>query len=66
MGDVLQGQWKQVKGEVQKQWGKLTDDELDQIEGNRKKLAGKIQEKYGRTKNEAEREIDEFVARIEA
>lgn len=64
MGDVLEGQWKQIKGEIQKQWGKLTDDEIDQIEGSRTKLVGKIQEKYGRTRNEAEREIDEFTANL--
>lgn len=64
MDDVLEGQWKQVKGEIQKQWGKLTDDEIDQIEGSRTKLVGKIQEKYGRTRNEAERELDEFIANL--
>ncbi|WP_017932630.1 CsbD family protein [Robiginitomaculum antarcticum] len=58
--DIIEGNWKQLKGDVQIQWGKLTNDELDRIEGNRKKLAGKIQEKYGKTKDEAEREIKEF------
>ena len=41
----IEGNWKQFKGEVQKQWGKLTDDDQDQIEGDRKKLVGKLQEK---------------------
>lgn len=61
--DQVEGNWKQFKGEIQNQWGKLTDDELDQIEGNREKLAGKIQERYGKSKEEAERELDEWIAR---
>ncbi len=59
--DVLEGKWKQIKGEVQNQWGQLTDDEIDQIQGKRDKLVGKIQEKYGRSRAEAEREVDQFL-----
>tara|TARA_R110001592_G_scaffold121696_3_gene327651 strand:- start:2351 stop:2548 length:198 start_codon:yes stop_codon:yes gene_type:complete len=55
--NTLKGNWKQVKGKVQKKWGELTDDELDQINGNRKILVGKIQEKYGHAKDDIEREI---------
>jgi len=58
--DMLKGNWEQVKGHVQKKWGELTNDELDEINGNRKILAGKIQERYGRARDEAESEIDEF------
>ena len=58
--ETLQGNWKQLKGSAKERWGKLTDDELDQVEGKREQLAGKIQEKYGKTKQEAEKEIDEF------
>ncbi len=61
--DIVEGKWKELKGSVQNQWGKLTDDQLDQIEGNREKLAGQIQSEYGRTKDEAEREIDDWLAR---
>ena len=61
--DIVEGKWKELKGSVQNQWGKLTDDQLDQIEGNREKLAGQIQAEYGRTKDEAEREIDDWLAR---
>ncbi|MBK1622501.1 CsbD family protein [Afifella marina] len=61
--DRVQGNWKQFKGNAQAQWGKLTDDELDQVEGNREVLAGKIQERYGVAKDEAEREIDDWLAR---
>lgn len=58
--DILKGNWKQLKGEMQKQWGKLSDDEVDQIEGERAKLEGKLQEKYGYTKEEAQKAVDEW------
>jgi len=62
--DTLGGNWKQFKGEVQRQWGKLTNDQLDIIEGNREKLAGQIQEAYGVAKDEAERQVREFNQRF--
>jgi len=55
--DILKGKWKQLKGEAQKQWGKLTDDEIDQIEGDATKLAGLVQERYGKTREQAEEEV---------
>jgi uncharacterized protein YjbJ (UPF0337 family) len=58
--DVLKGKWKQLKGSVKKQWGKLTDDDLDKIQGDSEMLAGKIQEKYGKSKDEAEKEVNDF------
>jgi uncharacterized protein YjbJ (UPF0337 family) len=58
--NILKGKWKQLKGTVQKQWGKLTDDDIDQIQGDSQKLSGKLQEKYGKSKDEAEKEVKEF------
>ena len=58
--DQFEGNWKQLKGKVQQQWGKLTDDQLDVIEGRREELAGKIQEAYGLSKEEAEEQISEW------
>lgn len=58
--DTLKGNWEQVKGQVQRKWGELTNDEIDQVNGNRKILAGIIQERYGRAREEAEREVEEF------
>ena len=58
--DRIAGNWKQFRGEVRKQWGKLTDDDLEQIRGQRDKLAGKIQERYGLAKDEANRQLDEW------
>ncbi|QBX35410.1 CsbD family protein [Paracoccus liaowanqingii] len=58
--DIIQGKWKQLKGSAKEKWGELTDDELDQIDGNKDKMAGKLQEKYGYTKDQADKEIDDY------
>jgi uncharacterized protein YjbJ (UPF0337 family) len=60
--DTLKGQWKQIVGDVKARWGKLTDDELTQIEGNYDKLIGKIQERYGHHRDQAQRDVDEWLA----
>lgn len=59
--DIIKGQWKQIKGEVQKQWGKLTNDEIDMINGDLEKLEGRLQEKYGYTRDQVRHEINEFL-----
>ena len=61
--DQVQGNWKQFRGAVKKQWGKLTDDELDQIDGQREQLAGKIQKAYGISKEETEKQIETWADR---
>lgn len=55
--DQMIGNWEQFKGSVRQQWGKLTDNHVEQIKGSRQKLAGQIQEAYGVAKEEAERQI---------
>ena len=59
--NILEGKWKQLRGNIRERWGELTDDELDQIAGERDKLAGFLQEKYGYTQMEAEKQIDDFL-----
>ena len=59
--DQLEGKWMQLKGEAQRQWGKLTNDDLDVVKGDAKKLAGKIQERYGKTREEAEKEVELWI-----
>ncbi len=59
--NILEGKWKQLRGEIRERWGELTDDELDQIAGKADKLSGMLQEKYGYTQMEAERQVDEFL-----
>lgn len=63
--DVLKGLWKQLKGRVQEKWGELTDDEIDQVQGKKEVLIGKIQEKYGYARDEAEREVNNFLDGIQ-
>ena len=58
--DIMEGNWKQLKGKVRENWGKLTDDEVDEIGGRRENFIGKIQEKYGLKKDEAEKEWDKL------
>jgi uncharacterized protein YjbJ (UPF0337 family) len=58
--DIIEGDWKQLSGKVKAQWGKLTDDDLDVVNGRATELAGKIQERYGVTRDEAERQVDEW------
>ena len=60
--NIAEGNWKQFKGQVKAQRGKLTDDHLDVIAGKRDQLAGKIQEIYGITKDEVELQIRQFEA----
>lgn len=55
--DQVSGNWKQFKGKVKEQWGKLTDDDMTTIEGKREQLVGKIQERYGYEKDAAEKEV---------
>jgi uncharacterized protein YjbJ (UPF0337 family) len=62
--DILQGKWKQIRGQVKQQWGMLTDDQLDRISGRYEELAGLIQERYGYSKEQARQEVDTFINRL--
>tara|TARA_R100000027_G_scaffold63666_1_gene56529 strand:- start:2933 stop:3139 length:207 start_codon:yes stop_codon:yes gene_type:complete len=57
---ILKGKWKQMSGSAKEKWGKLTDDELRQIDGETERLVGKVQEKYGIGKDEAQKQVDEW------
>lgn len=56
--DILEGKWKQLRGDMKQWWGKLTDDDFDQIAGQKDKLIGKVQERYGYARDRAEREVE--------
>ena len=58
--DVVEGKWKQLKGDVKRQWGKLTDDDLDVIAGRRDQLEGRLQERYGYAKDKARQDVDDW------
>jgi len=59
--NVIEGNWRQLKGKLREKWGHLTEDDLDKIAGKREQLEGKIQERYGMTKAEVEKEIDDWM-----
>ncbi|MGC2774597.1 MAG: CsbD family protein [Bradyrhizobium sp.] len=62
--DQVEGNWKQLKGKVRSQWGKLTDDDVDVVNGKRTELLGVLQARYGHAKDEAEREIDLWIKQL--
>ena len=62
--DRIKGDWKQITGKVKEQWGKLTDDDLIEIAGKRDQLSGKLQARYGLAKEEVERQMRDFEARV--
>jgi uncharacterized protein YjbJ (UPF0337 family) len=62
--DVLKGKWTQLKGELRKQWGMLTDDDVDRIGGDTEKLIGRVQERYGYARERAMQEVDRFLNRF--
>ena len=58
--DIFEGKWTELKGKVKQAWGKLTDDDLTEIEGNHQEIFGKLQKHYGYGKEKAEEAINEF------
>lgn len=56
--DQVQGKWKQLRGSVRQEWGKLTDDDLEVVAGQKDKLVGRLQERYGISKEAAENQVD--------
>jgi uncharacterized protein YjbJ (UPF0337 family) len=63
--DQVKGNWKQFTGRVKAKWGKLTDDDLTVVAGKRDEFLGKIQERYGYAKDQAEREVDDFLRTLD-
>jgi uncharacterized protein YjbJ (UPF0337 family) len=62
--DEVQGKWRQFKGSVHQQFGKLTDDDFEMIAGQREKLIGKLQERYGYAREEAQKRADEWLRAV--
>jgi uncharacterized protein YjbJ (UPF0337 family) len=59
--DQIAGDWKQFTGKAKEKWGKLTDNDLTTVAGKRDQLAGLLQQRYGYAKDQAEKELDEFM-----
>jgi uncharacterized protein YjbJ (UPF0337 family) len=62
--DRIEGNWKQFAGRVKQQWGKLTDDEIAQVDGSRNQLEGIIQARYGYAKDQVKKEIEAWLNRL--
>ncbi|MBL8566740.1 MAG: CsbD family protein [Hyphomicrobiaceae bacterium] len=62
--DRIEGNWKQFAGQVKAQWGKLTDDDLTEIDGRREQLEGKLQERYGYSKDQVAKHVDDYISKI--
>lgn len=60
----VEGQWYQLKGELKSKWAKLTDDDLKSVAGKRDRLIGKLQERYGVMKDEAERQVEDWLTKV--
>jgi uncharacterized protein YjbJ (UPF0337 family) len=62
--DQIEGKWNETVGRVRETWGRLTDDELEEVRGKRDRLSGLLQQKYGLAKEEAERQINSFLDQL--
>ncbi len=63
--DGVEGKWDQFKGELKSKWAKLTDDDVTFVGGKKDQLVGKLQERYSIVKDEAEKQVDEWLAKLD-
>ena len=63
--DQVEGNWKQMKGKAKERWGQFTNDDVEMIKGRRDQLVGKLQQRYGVAREEAERQIAEFLGSLD-
>jgi uncharacterized protein YjbJ (UPF0337 family) len=63
--DILKGRWKEIKGDIKRRWGKLTDDDLVEVEGMEDMLLGLLQKNYGYAREEAEKEYGDFMKSLD-
>jgi len=62
--NIIEGKWKEMAGSIREQWGKITDDELQEISGKRDKFEGVLQTKYGLTQEDAAKQIDDWAGKL--
>ena len=63
--NIVKGKWMEIKGDIQKTWGKLTDDELEQTKGEMKSISGLIQKKYGQAEEAYDEKIKAIFSKFE-
>lgn len=59
--DIVEGKWLEMKGEIQKAWGRLTNDELEKTKGDSKAIAGLVQQKYGEDSLHFQKKYDHII-----
>lgn len=64
--DRIKGNWKKLEGAAKGQWGKLTDDDLREVEGNQEALIGRIQARYGKSRDVARREVEAWANSVKS
>lgn len=64
--DIVEGKWDQFKGDLKSRWAKFTDDDVKHLQGKKDQLVGKIQERYGVMKDDAERQVDEWLKKLDS
>jgi uncharacterized protein YjbJ (UPF0337 family) len=62
--NTIKGKWLEIKGDIQKAWGKLTDDELEQTKGDMKAIGGLIQQRYGEAQDTHSKKLSEIFQRF--
>jgi len=63
--DIFKGNWEIIKGKLKQAWGKLTDDDIQDIKGNQEEIFGKLQKHYGYSKEKAKEEVNRFLNRFD-
>lgn len=61
--DTIKGKWLEIKGDIQKAWGNLTDDELEKTKGDMRSIQGLIQQKYGKAKEDYQTKLTDIFGR---
>lgn len=64
--EQIEGKWSQMKGSVKQKWGRLTDDDLSFINGSRDKFVGRLEERYGLSKEQAQKQIEDWTSTVPA
>jgi uncharacterized protein YjbJ (UPF0337 family) len=59
--EQIEGKWKELKGQARTKWGKLTDDDLENVGGKKDMLLGRLQQRYGYKRDQAEKEVDAWI-----
>lgn len=61
--DTIQGKWNEIKGELRKTWGNITDDEFEKTKGDAQAIAGIVQQRYGLAKEDASEKVSSLMSR---